>query len=153
MFSKLVWPFTISLLAGFVVAVSSVKILGFTAAVAIPSDFFAWFRSLGSLESGLFVSELALICCTVGPLSFAVLYAVYRFIIPATRFSVFSFLIGVLITAYIGVPVFYGLPISQSFTRHWWGYGFEIAIFLASVASYLLARRLGHNDAIKVTAE
>ena len=153
MFNKLVWQFSISLLAGFVVAAASIKILGITAAVAIPSEFFAWFRELGSLETGIFVSELALICSTVGLLSFAVLSGVYRFILPFTRFSFVSFLIGVFLTVYIGVPVFYDIPFTQPFTRHWWGYSFEIAIIIASVAAYLIAKRLGHNYAIKVTVE
>ena len=153
MFNKLVWPFIISLLAGFLVAIASIQILGITAAVPIPSGFFAWFRELGSLETGIFVSELVLICSTVGLVSFIVLSIIYRFIFPASRLSVFSFLIGVFLTVYIGVPMFYGIPMSTSFARHWWGYGFEITIVLASVAAYLLARRLGHNYAIKVTAE
>ena len=152
MSNKLVWPLIISLLAGFVVAIASVKILGIILAVAIPDDFYAWFRELGSLEAGIFVSELALICSTVGLLSFTVLFVVYRFIFPATRLSFFSFLIGVFLTVYIAVPMFYGIPMSSPFAKQWWGYGFEISIVFASVAAYLLARRLGHNYAIKGTS-
>jgi hypothetical protein len=152
MFNKLVWPFTISVLAGFVVAIASVQILGVTSAVAIPSDFYAWFRELGSLETGIFISELVLICGTVGLLSFSVLTVVYRFMFPATGLSFFSFLFGVFLTAYIAIPLYYGMPISTPFARHWWGYSFEISIIFASVAAYLLARRLGHNYAIKGTS-
>ena len=149
MFNKPGWSFCISLLAGFLVAVASVQIMGIVLAVAIPSGFHAWFRELGSIETGIFITELALICCTVGLLSFAVLSAIYRFIFPASGMSCFAFLIGVSLTVYIGIPMFYGIPVSTPFARQWWGYGFEIAIVAASVAAYLLAGRLGHTHAIK----
>ena len=152
MFNKLVWPFSVSVIAGVVVAIVSVQILGLVAAIAIPSDFYAWFRELGSLETGIFISELVLICSTVGLLSFAVLSVIYRFISPATRLSFVSFLIGVFLTVYIIIPLFNGIPLSTPFTRHWWGYGFEFSIVFASIAAYLLAKRLGHNYAIKGTS-
>ena len=152
MFNKIVWPFSMSLVAGFIVAIASVQILGIVAAVAIPSGFYAWFRELGSLEAGIFISELVLIFSTVGVLSFAVLSVVYRCGFPASRLSFFSFLIGVFLTVYIVIPMFYGYPMSARFVRHWWGYGFEISIVIASIAAYLFARRLGHNYAIKGTS-
>jgi hypothetical protein len=149
MFKKSGWSFCISLLAGFAVAVASVQIMGIILAVAVPSDFYAWFRELGSIETGIFITELALICCTVGLLSFAVLSAVYRFIFPASGLSCLAFIIGVFLTVYIGIPLFYGIPVSTPFARQWWGYGFEIAIVAASVAAYLLSGRLGRTHAIK----
>jgi len=149
MLNKLAWPFCISLLAGVVVAFASAQILGIILAVAIPSEFYTWFRELGSIETGIFIAELALICSTVGLLSFAVLSAVYRFIFPASGLSCLAFIIGVFLTVYIGMPLFYGIPVSTPFARQWWGYGFEIAIVVASVAAYLFAGRLGRTHAIK----
>jgi len=149
MINKSGWSFFISLLAGFFVAVASVQIMGVILAIAVPSEFYAWFRELGSIETGIFITELALICCTVGLLSFAALSAVYRFIFPASGLSCFAFLIGVFLTVYIGIPMFYGIPVSTPFARQWWGYGFEIAIVAASAAAYLSAVHLGHAHAIK----
>jgi hypothetical protein len=153
MFNKIVWPFSVSLIAGFIVAIASVQLLGIVAAIAIPKGFHDWFRDLGSIEAGIFVSELVLLLSTVGLLSFAVLSVVYRFMFPASRLSFFSFLIGVFLTAYIAIPTFYDIPLSAPFVRRWWGYSFEISIVIASVAAYLFARRLAHNYAIKGASE
>jgi hypothetical protein len=100
------------------------------------------------LETGLFISQLLLICGTVGLLTFAVLSAVYRFMFPASLLSIFSFLAAVFLTAYIAIPLYFGMPVSTAFARHWWGYGFEISIVFASLAAYLTARRPRRNYAI-----
>lgn len=131
----------ICLLLGFVVAAFAVHALGYTFAIAAPGAYLEWFQSRGWLKAGLLLWDSTVVF-GIGlglPVCIALL-ASFRLLALSKLLCAGCFLTGLLLTAYVLVPLLHGTPWSDLLVRPWWALGMEVSLALA----VLIAVVLGH---------
>ena len=139
-------------LAGLLLAFAVVPLVGRAAAIAWPAAYAAWVGASDVPELWLLLWSIAV----DGLLGFGVAFALVGLV--ALKFSGTSrgmtlsvLALGFLAGAYLLVPAYFGqftLVTSSLVGRSWWGYGFEIALVLSTVAaaflhSQVMRRRVG----------
>lgn len=135
--------YLLCLFLGIVIAFVATFVIGYTSAIAAPQLWFTWF---GSTEVGLFLWDTIVVYgLGVGVPAVLALFIAFRFTIKPTMYSGITFVIGVLLAAYVLLPLVYDTPLSLAYTRPWWGYGFEVSLICAVLAALLLTRCLWFN--------
>lgn len=143
--------FAVFLVTGIGIAIVAVPVMGIIMAVAIPAEYFAWFRAHGVPSAGLFVVNFALIFFSLGIPTAAFLVMLYRFLYPVTKVSVIAFLFGFFVTIELAIPVINGFRFADYAQLPWYAYAFHIAMISAVLPAYLVARRRRHNNSFKQT--
>lgn len=145
----------VGLLAGLVAAAVASYLMGWTLAIATPSDVEEWLAAQLSPQTGLLLWGVVVVAGpAVGlPLFMATLLPCLRW--KQQRAVVaFSVLAGFLLGAYVLVPALYGAHETGPavMVRPWWSFGTEVAAVIAVGLGTAVARVLGSAQPPRTTA-
>lgn len=133
---------------GTAVAFVAIFILGYTSAIAAPTELLDWFKSKNAPELGSFLWDFTVVFgLAIGLPVFLALLISFRFFAKPRLGFVLSFLVGALLITYIVVPLAYDTPLSMALSRPWWGYGLELSLISSAVFALLITRWIWPNNA------
>ena len=128
--------------AGVMVGLAAVPLLGYALAVVLPQSFIGPFRGAGALGLGLFLWDL-IIYFVPGPgfLALGALLLLFRYTRQSRVLVVASFMASVLVAMYVLVPALYGQALGPALNRPWYGYSFEVMLLVAALLATALSKR------------
>lgn len=137
---RMFWPIAL----GFALACVATVTLGFSAAIAAPSTYFAWFKAHGVLPLGRMLWDLVVVGgLGLGLPAFVAASAAMRLgtadLVAGLLFALAALAFSLVLLPWLHEGVRFTRALA-SVARPWWSYGVELSLLLATLAALAATR-------------